>query len=66
MPRASSDLITPELPTLPIASAMRFADRRLALAEMVPTWAISCAVAQGRDVAFSRPTMRSTAGPIRA
>ena len=57
----SSTVMTPSLPTLPMASAMISPMDSSALAEMAPTWAISRLSEQGLEMAFSSATAASTA-----
>ena len=54
-------MITPSLPTLSIASAMVLPIDSSALAEIVPTWAISLLVVQGLESFFSSSTTAMTA-----
>src|SRR5690606_32099708 len=60
-PEPSSTVITPSLPTLSIAWAIRSPMLASELAEMVPTWAISLEVDDGREMVFSSATAAETA-----
>jgi len=57
----SSTVITPSLPTLSIASAMILPIDSSALAEMVPTWAVSLLVVIGLESVCSSATTALTA-----
>ncbi len=60
MPLASSTVITPSLPTLSMASAMMLPMAGSLLAEMVPTWAISCWALVGLAIFFNSSTTVAT------
>src|SRR5690606_2424177 len=60
-PEPSSTVITPSLPTLSIAWAIRSPMLASELAEMVPTWAISLFVDDGLLMVFSSATAATTA-----
>ena len=53
--------MTPSLPTLSIASAMRSPIDASLLAEIEPTWAISLVVVQGLAIFFNSSTVAATA-----
>ena len=58
---ASSTVITPSLPTFSIAWAMKSPMSRSPLAEIVPTWAISCEVLTFFERFWMSPTTAATA-----
>ncbi len=60
-PEPSSTVMTPSLPTLPIASAMMLPISSSEFAEIVPTWAIDLSSSQGCDSFLSSSTIASEA-----
>ncbi len=64
IPRASSTVITPSLPTFSIASAMRSPISLSLFAEMEPTWAISFLPVVMMEIFFSSVTTAATACSI--
>src|SRR5579885_594027 len=57
----SSTVMTPSLPTLPMASAILLPMFSSALAEMVPTWAMDLSSLQGLERVFNSSTTAATA-----